>query len=74
MELLSDFVQIALSNAQNVENALEWPFDIMKHCFFDFTKVVFQDVQEADYEFSRQFAYLKQNFDEVAFLCPVCRK
>jgi hypothetical protein len=48
LHLLNDFVQIAYSNAQNVENAWEWPFDIMKHRFIYFIKVVFQDVQDAD--------------------------
>jgi hypothetical protein len=28
-------------NAQNVENAFEWPFDIMKHRFIDINKVAF---------------------------------
>jgi hypothetical protein len=30
----------------------------MKHRFIDITKVVFKDVQQADYEFTEAFAYL----------------
>jgi hypothetical protein len=33
----------------------------LKHRFIDFTKVVYQDVQEADYEFAEPFAYLKHH-------------
>jgi hypothetical protein len=33
--------QIAFLNAQNVENAFQWPFDIMKKSFIDITKVEF---------------------------------
>jgi hypothetical protein len=36
---LSNFVQIAFLNAQNVENAFEWPLYIMKHRFIDNIKV-----------------------------------
>jgi hypothetical protein len=34
-----DFVEIAFFNAQNVENAFEWFFDIMKHRFIEISKV-----------------------------------
>jgi hypothetical protein len=36
-----DLVQNAFLNAQNVANAFEWPFDIMKKRFTDVTKVEF---------------------------------
>jgi hypothetical protein len=33
----------------------------LKHRFIDFTKVAYQDVQEADCDFSEPFAYLKHH-------------
>jgi hypothetical protein len=36
-----DLEQVAFLNAQYVENAIEWPFDIMKNRFIDITKVEF---------------------------------
>jgi hypothetical protein len=36
-----EFVQIDFLNDQNVENAFEWPFEIMKHLFLESTKVEF---------------------------------
>jgi hypothetical protein len=41
----------------------------MKHCFIDITKVEFEDVQKADYEFSGPFDYLHHlsDFNQVAF-------
>jgi hypothetical protein len=48
-------------NAQKVENAFKYPFDIMKHRFVDITKIAFQDVHKAVYEFLGPFAYLKLN-------------
>jgi hypothetical protein len=57
-------------NAKNVENAFDWPLDIMKHRFIDVTKVAFQDVQKAVYELSGSFAYLKHHLrDFVRRLC-----
>jgi hypothetical protein len=38
---LSNFVQIAFFNAQNVENAFEWPLYVMKNRFIHVTKVEF---------------------------------
>jgi hypothetical protein len=29
-------------NSQDAENEFTWPFDTMKHCFIDLTKVVFK--------------------------------
>jgi hypothetical protein len=46
IHLFSDFVQIGFFNAQNAENAFEWPFDILKNRFMDITEVVFRDVQK----------------------------
>jgi hypothetical protein len=45
------------------------PFDTLKYRFIDFTKVVLQDVQEANCEFSEPFAYLNHlsDFVQVAF-------
>jgi hypothetical protein len=42
-------VQIAFLNAQNAENALEWPFDIMKHLIIYIRKEKFQGFQKSDY-------------------------
>jgi hypothetical protein len=39
-------------DAQNVENAFGWTFDIMKHRLLEFTKVALQDVQKPVYDFS----------------------
>jgi hypothetical protein len=42
----------------------------LKHRFMDYTKVVYQDAQDADNEFSGRFAYLKHHlsdFVQVAF-------
>jgi hypothetical protein len=61
----SHLVQIVFLNAQNVENAFEWPFVIMKHLFIYITKVVSYDVQKADYEFSGPFAYLKNHLSDL---------
>jgi hypothetical protein len=38
---LSDFVQDAFLEAQDAESVLAWRLDTLKHCFTDFTKVVF---------------------------------
>jgi hypothetical protein len=68
---LSDFIQMAFLDAQDVENELEWYFDTLKHRFIDFTKVVLKDVQKPDYVFPRPFAYLElqfREFFEIAFL------
>jgi hypothetical protein len=48
---LSEFVQVALFNAQDVENEFEWPFDTLKFHFIEFNKVVLKDVQKANNEF-----------------------
>jgi exopolyphosphatase/pppGpp-phosphohydrolase len=50
--------------AQNVENAIEWPFEIMKLRIIDITKVEFEGVQKADYEFSGSFAHLKHHLSD----------
>jgi hypothetical protein len=39
-------------------------FRYLEHSFIDFTKVVFLDVQKADYEFSGPFAYFKYHLSE----------
>jgi hypothetical protein len=46
---LSESVQVAFLDAQDAENELAWPFDSVKHRFIDFTKVVYLDLQKADY-------------------------
>jgi hypothetical protein len=40
---------------------MEWPFDYLKHRFIDFTKVVFEDDQKANYDFPGSFAYTKHH-------------
>jgi hypothetical protein len=54
---LSDFIQIAFLDAQNVENELEWHFDTLKHRFIEFTKVVLKDVQKTHNAFPGPLAY-----------------
>jgi hypothetical protein len=39
---------------------MEWLFDNLKH-YFDFTKVVFEEVQKANYDFPGPIAYVKHN-------------
>jgi hypothetical protein len=36
-----DFVQIAFFKTKNVVNAFKWPFNFMKLCFIQITKVAF---------------------------------
>jgi hypothetical protein len=38
---LSDFLEIAIFDAQDAEYDFAWPFDTLNHRFIDFTKVVF---------------------------------
>jgi hypothetical protein len=45
---LHDFDQFAIFDAQDIENDFAIPYDTFKH-HFDFTKVVFYEVQKADY-------------------------
>jgi hypothetical protein len=36
-----------------------------KHRVIDYTKVVYSDIQKANYEFSGPFAYLKHHFSDL---------
>jgi hypothetical protein len=38
---LSEFVKVAFFDAHDAENDFAWLFETLKHCFIDFTKVVF---------------------------------
>jgi hypothetical protein len=65
---LSDFIQIAFLDAQDVENELVWHFDTLKRRFIDFTKVVLKDVQKPHYAFPGPFAYFNSaNFSKSLF-------
>jgi hypothetical protein len=47
---------------QDTENA--WPFDTLKKRFIDFSKIVFQDVQKAEYESTEPFAFLNHHLSD----------
>jgi hypothetical protein len=70
------FIQVAFIDAQDAKMSSH-DIATLKHRFMDFTKVVYQDAQDADNEFSGRFVYLnitKATSCKSLFQCPGFRK
>jgi hypothetical protein len=53
---------------QKAGNEFSALFDHLKHCFIEFNKVAFWDIQKADYEFSGPFDHLKHRLLDLVHL------
>jgi hypothetical protein len=58
-----DFTKVEFCDIQNAGYEFSEFYDHFKYRLIDFT-VAFYQVQKADYEFSRPFAYVKRHFHE----------